>query len=241
MRGVLRLPPARFVSPTCPAGSARQCMATCERQPYVPASCDRVWRSMLTPPHVGGAVAVRDARPPATTCSSPRAPGPYRAVFGCIRSINNPRCYGRPARATATAEPLQRRDGPVLRALRAGLVHRAPVRRRQRLPEPLQQRDRRLLSASDRATGGRSRPRELPSRMVSAVRKPVLLAVVEVALALAGRAPEEPRGSSPSATGGPRGLPCPGRRSPARGCAQGGRAASLAVVPEVLALAEEAS
>ncbi|MFO0610615.1 MAG: hypothetical protein U0324_46060 [Polyangiales bacterium] len=71
-----------------------QCMATCERQLYVPA-CDRVWRSMLT--------CLTSAAPSQFACTPagddllvPSCAGPYQAAFGCIRSINNPRCYGAP-------------------------------------------------------------------------------------------------------------------------------------------------
>lgn len=71
-----------------------QCMATCDRQLYVPA-CDRVWRAMLS--------CLTTAAPSQFMCTPagddllvPSCAATYNAAIGCIRSVNNPRCYGAP-------------------------------------------------------------------------------------------------------------------------------------------------
>jgi hypothetical protein len=88
--GCPRLPPQ--VQPA-------QCMTTCENSLYVPA-CDRVWRAMIA--------CLSSAAPSQFACSPagddllvPSCAGQYQAAIGCIRSINNPSCYGAPCESSS--------------------------------------------------------------------------------------------------------------------------------------------
>ncbi len=81
--GCTRLPPQ--VQPP-------QCMTTCNNTLYAPL-CDRVWRAMIA--------CLSAAAPSQFACTPagddllvPSCAGQYQAAIGCVRAINNPRCYG---------------------------------------------------------------------------------------------------------------------------------------------------